>query len=461
VSHHRTCWASLGFLLAVGCSSQDDSQPTGEDAVDSGGGATVAPGGSSGSGGAKANGGSTGSGATAKAGGSTGSGGAKTGGNTGSGGTQTGGSTGSGGAKTGGNTGSGGSVVRDAAPRDAASPGVWRNITPAQVDPSKTACTDLKFDPQNPDMLFAYFGDGGGVWKSTDAGTTWTQIGNLPTPISLGRLWIDPTNSQHLYAIGSVRGASNGFWISVDGGNTWTMPAGFKAGMSSTWNNDVYNMAVDPTDFGHFILGFHTGWNGGDDAGVVESKDAGVTFTAHAPMAGMNHGQGIAFLYNPALGLGDKNTWLVGGGYAAGLFRTTDAGATWSKVSNLQDSHGGFDLHYSTQGFAYIGLAQSIARSTDNGLTWKAETNGVPYAYYYSVIGDGTRLYTRQAFVGVPYTTPFIVSNEGGPNEGDSWTTYGTQVIAEGPWRMVFDPVNRTIYNATWGSGAWALDVAP
>jgi hypothetical protein len=428
----------LSAALAIACGSQDapgTEQPDTDVTVDAGG-----------TGGATGTGGKTGAGGTKATGGASGVGGAQA----------TGGST-----AAGGSAGTGGKIVRDAAPRDAAiSPGVWRDITPAQVG-TKYPCTDLKFDPQAPDTLYAYFGDGGGVWKSTDAGATWAQIGDLPMPNSLGRLWVDPTDSLHLYAAGSVRGSSNGFWVSHDAGNTWTMPAAFKTGASSTWNYDVYNIAVDPTDFNHVLLGFHTGWSGGDDSGIVESTDGGVTYVAHQPMAGMNHAQGVAFLYNPALGLGDKNTWLVGGGYSAGVYRTTNAGSSWTKVSTMQEDHGGFDAQYSTQGFLYIGATGGIGRSTDNGLTWTLETSGVPYGYYYGVIGDNKRLYTRQAFVGVAYTSPFIVSDEGGANEGKTWTTYGTQTIPEGPWRMVFDPLNRVIYNATWGSGAWVLTVEP
>jgi len=336
-------------------------------------------------------------------------------------------------------------------------PGVWRNITPPQVTDllGTDPCTDLQYDPSNRSTLFAMYG-GLGIFKSTDDGATWTAIGNLPTPTSFGRLRIDPNNPLHLYASGSVEGSSLGFWVSNDGGNTWTIPAAFGAGANVTWSNDVYNIAVDPTDFNHFLLTFH---QMSPSAGVVESTDGGSTYAVHPLPSSACYGNGIAFLYDPALGLGDKNTWLSGCGYGTGVYRTSDAGASWTEVSPLQEDHGGFDAHYSTQGFLYIGYSSGVLRSTDNGLTWTPVTSGQQSNWTYSVISDGHNLYSSPAFVGQTYNLPFFVSPEGGSDEGAAWTAYSTQILPEGPWRMVFDSVNGIIYNAAWGGGAWALTV--
>jgi hypothetical protein len=355
-----------------------------------------------------------------------------------------------------------GSAFVVVAPRG--TPGVWRDITPPQIDKTKYPCTDLQFDPSNPSTLLAYFGDGGGIWKSTDAGATWTTAptGNLPMPNSLGRLLVDPKDSKHLYVVGSVtQTPAQGFWVSHDGGTTWAIPKAFSDGAKAgSWNDDVYNMVADPTDFDHVLLTFHSPWSCcGEAAGILETFDGGASFVAHAPAAGMDHAQGIAMLYDPAHAIGDAKTWLVGAGYGANLYRTTNAGASWDQVSTVQQDHGGFDAHYSSQGFLYIGAVQGIYRSKDNGATWEQETQGVSASYYYSVIGDGTRLYSAQAFVGVEYNAPFIVTPEGGPNEGAVWTPLSQQVIPQGPFKMVFDATSGVIYDAAWGSGAWALTV--
>lgn len=334
-------------------------------------------------------------------------------------------------------------------------PGTWQDITPSQ---GASACTDITFDPSNPSTLYAMFADSGS-WKSTDSGATWVNLGNMPRPVSLGRIRVDPRDPMHLYATGGVTGNSWGFWVSRDGGETWAQPGAFIDGALSTYTNDVYNLIVDPDDFDHFILTSHRGWTCcGEDAGVIESTDGGETFIAHMPPTGMNHGNGGAILRNKATGEGDGNTWLIGGGYSAGMWRTADAGQTWTRVSEEQDNHGGFYANYSAQGFLYVGVANGIARSTDNGVSWTLMREGLG-GWYYGAVSDGNFLYTGQAYVGVENTAPIMVSPEGGADEGTTWTAYNDQVMREGPFRMVVEPQGRIIYAASWGAGAWALKI--
>ena len=344
-------------------------------------------------------------------------------------------------------------------------PGVWRDITPAALRDtvaSHNPCTDVQFDPSNRSTLYAMFGEIG-VYKSTDAGANWAPIGNLPTPTSLGRLLIDPKDPSHIYATGSVGGSSLGFWVSHDGGNTFAMPPAFVAGAKTTWIFDVYNLVADPTDFNHIIMTFHNAWpnQGGNMAGVLESKDGGETYIPHNPGAGMSVAQGIAFLYHPESGTGNANTWLVGGGYSSGLYRTADAGTTWTQVDPLEQDHGGFDAHFSSQGFIYIGAKDGVYRSVDNGVTWQNQSkDAATKTWTYSVISDGKYLYSSPAFVGTAYNQPYFVSPEGGKEEGTQWSAMSAQVIPHGPFKMTYDSVNRLIYSANWAGGIWVLNPA-
>ena len=76
--------------------------------------------------------------------------------------------------------------ARQAAPRDGRSPsgGVqgWNGIGPGNIGGRTRA---IVFDPQDPDIMYAA-GVAGGIWKSTDAGATWTQLSGTVTGVPEG-----------------------------------------------------------------------------------------------------------------------------------------------------------------------------------------------------------------------------------------------------------------------------------
>lgn len=341
-------------------------------------------------------------------------------------------------------------------------PGEWKNITPPDVvmtADNHVFCQGMAIDPAHPSTLYlcvcAYDVTKGGLYKTTDGGATWVKAGKLDEPI---HVVIDPKDSDHLYCVDGVRGATLGFWTSTDGGKTWAHPRGLDAKTQQPIGDlDLYSIAVDPTDFKHILVSLHSPWSGPwkgtMNCGVLESRDGGDTWIVHDPPPASKGGYGMAifFLYNPATKQGDANTWLFTA-QQGGFFRTTDAGATWTQVYNFQMTHGGNQLYRTKDGALYSGGYQYPARSTDNGATWQQIKTGLPYSWYMGVCGDGKNLYIGSS----GKDAPFFTSPE---NDGQAWTPYkgGAQKFSEMPFEMGYDTVNHIVYSASWGQGLLAL----
>ena len=99
-------------------------------------------------------------------------------------------------------------------------PGTWKNISPPGVpfDANATAFTQgMTIDPCNAATVYVgvWFGQNGGIYRSTDAGAHWTELGTLDRPSTCGSIPRSPTPLRRRW-----RGRlDDGFWVSNDGGN--------------------------------------------------------------------------------------------------------------------------------------------------------------------------------------------------------------------------------------------------
>ncbi|HEV8248187.1 MAG TPA: hypothetical protein VGP93_20570, partial [Polyangiaceae bacterium] len=346
----------------------------------------------------------------------------------------------------------------------ALTPGVWTPINPSQVVYGNTEVDvftqGLALDPCNPATIYLTAcanpvdaTRNPGLYRSTNAGTSWTKIGPFDGPINVR---VDPGDPLHLYANQGVRGAAIGFWVSTDGGENWVQPQGFLDAAATVNDTDVYHVDPDPADFNHLLLSFHYYWQGGDTMGVFESFDGGDSFTIHDPVPGLHGagGYGIFFLHHPGLGIGDGKTWLLGT-QGAGNYRTTDAGETWTKVTDNNMDHGGGQIYYTAEGVLFAGGVPNLMKSTDNGATWQlgGNPNKVNWGYI-GLIGDGTHLYTSAH----DHDGEFQTSLE---SDGVEWTDYSAQISHAGSFEMAYDAANGIVYSANEYDGLLALKVAP
>lgn len=342
-------------------------------------------------------------------------------------------------------------------------PGEWTNLSPPGIPFGMDTFTQgLAIDPCDPAILYltvsAFEVAPAGLFKSTDAGATWMRVGNVQSetegvdhidePI---RVRIDPEDPQHLYVVDGVRGATMGFWVSNDGGENFTMPQGFRdlEANEGIFMFDAYDVAVDPTDFEHLLVSSHSPWSWETNApaGVLESKDGGESWIVHPAEPTWGQGHAINFLFNPELGIGDAQTWLLGT-QGDGMWRTTDAGGSWTKVSDTAIQHGGGTIYYGHSGLLFASGTPTLLRSEDNGTSWMSV--GPPGGGFTAVHGDGALLYTAMIYG----PGPFSVSPE---DDGVTWTALEGHEFDQGPFEMAFDSTNRILYSASWNDGLWAL----
>jgi hypothetical protein len=316
----------------------------------------------------------------------------------------------------------------------------------------------ITVDPSNPSTLYlGVLSPTPGLKKSTDGGSTWSRIGKIGGTGEFGKdiyTKIDPTNPNNLYGWSGVS-TSCGFWASTDGGNNWTMPAGFDSVGDLIFTNDMYCVAVDPSDFNHVLLTYHYYWYRGMTGGVVESFDGGKHCILHDPIPGVsgNAGYYVFFLYDPATSQGDGQTWLFmtqEGGTGAGWWRTTNAGTSWTLASSMPMTHGGSNVYYTKSGTIFASGTTAIQKSTDNGVSWVQGNTGLPWTYFMSVIGDGNILYTGNGLTaGGFYTSP--------ESDGITWTKFNSQQFSNGAARLAVAYTNGIVYGSCAQDGLWAL----
>jgi photosystem II stability/assembly factor-like uncharacterized protein len=183
---------------------------------------------------------------------------------------------------------------------------------------------------------------GGGLWKTTDGGTTWRAVtdGSALTSSSVGAVAVAASNPDIVY-IGTgeadIRGniiQGDGAYKSTDAGKTWT-----KIGLAETQN--ISKIRVHPTNpdivyvaaFGH-----HAAPN--PERGIFRSKDGGKTW--EKVLFRDNKTGAIELILDPsnpqvlyaALWEAYRNSWeMSSGGPGSGLFKSTDGGDHWTEIS--------------------------------------------------------------------------------------------------------------------------------
>jgi photosystem II stability/assembly factor-like uncharacterized protein len=259
----------------------------------------------------------------------------------------------------------------------------WRGIGPFRAGRTKAAAGI----PSQPNVFLAGAVNGG-VWKTTDYGRTWRPIFDDQPTGSIGAIAIAPSDPDIIY-VGSGEGmqrpdlsTGDGVYASTDGGATWTH-LGLRDGQQIT------QIEIDPRDPNRVfvaVLGHPYGPNA--ERGVFRSTDGGRTFekvlyrdelTGAADLAidPSNPDVLYAALWQAQQGPWENAAWR---GPGSGLFKSTDGGTTWQPLTaglpSFADGLGRIGVTVApslpTRLFATVdaGARSGIYRSDDAGATW-------------------------------------------------------------------------------------------
>src|SRR5664280_1349506 len=263
-----------------------------------------------------------------------------------------------------------------------------RNIGSAKMS-GRIAAVDAIYD-QGRLTVFAASASGG-VWKSINGGTTFKSVFDKPDVQSIGAVTIDPSNPQIVW-VGSGESwtrnsvsMGDGIYKSTDGGENWT-----NVGLKDS--EHIARILVDPKD-SNTVYACATGhlWNDNPERGVYKTSDGGKTW--RKVLAGSNASTGCGMLSMSPL---EPNTlyasmwdfrrqgWTFrSGGPGSGLFQTTDGGEHWTELTPAnakglpEKPYGRIALAVAPSKpqtvYATIECKKSaLFRSDDGGLTWAA-----------------------------------------------------------------------------------------
>ncbi len=286
--------------------------------------------------------------------------------------------------------------------------------------------------PSDPDLF--YMGTvGGGIWKSTNYGVSWTNIsdGKLHSSSpSIGAIAVAPSNPKIIYAgmgesdIRTDMIPGDGVYKSTDAGKTWDY-----VGLRDT--HSISNIVIDPknpevvyaSSMGHVF-------KPNPDRGVYKSTDSGKTWNK---ILFVNDETGAISLVmepnNPevlyaTMWQAQRTPWsLSSGGPGSGIYKTTDGGAHWTNITHnpglpkgvLGRMGIGVTAANANVVYAIIQAKEGgVFRSDDGGGTWKRVNDEMKLRqrafYYMTIYGDPKDANTAYA----PEVDALWVSHDGG-----------------------------------------------
>lgn len=305
-------------------------------------------------------------------------------------------------------------------PKDPMSSGTFsglklRSIGPAMVSGRVAA---LAVDPHHREHYFVGVASGG-VWKTTNDGTTFTPVFDGEGSYSIGAVSIDPRDSNIVW-VGSGENNSqrsvaygDGVYRSEDGGKSWK-------NMGLKKSEHIGRVLIDPNNSDVvYVAAQGPLWAPGGDRGLYKTTDGGKTWKA---VLTISENTGVSevvmdprdsnVLYASAYQRRRTQWTLIDGGTESAIYKSNDGGTTWNKLTNglPGEDKGRIGLAIAPSNpdmiYATVEAANSkggVFRSSDRGATWEKRNDFSQGAMYYSGITvdpqNPDRIYIMNTFI--------------------------------------------------------------
>ena len=312
-------------------------------------------------------------------------------------------------------------------PRDPMSTPTFNGLRLRSIGPAFTSgrISGFAVDPNNYTRYYVAVASGG-VWKTTNAGTTWTPIFDNEASYSIGAIALDPKNPLVVWVgtgeNNSQRSVSygSGLYKSEDGGRTWR-----NVGLKTS--EHIGRIAIDPKDSNVvYVASQGPLWGPGGERGLFKTTDGGKTWKN---ILNISEHTGVT---DVVIDNNDPNTiycasyqrrrhrWtLINGGPESAIYKSTDAGATWNRLRaglpTVELGRVGLAISPVDSNVIYATVEAAdrkggIFRSVDRGGSWERRNEFDSTAMYYSRIvadpKDVERIYVMNVFA--------MVSDDGG-----------------------------------------------
>ena len=314
----------------------------------------------------------------------------------------------------------------------------WRNVSDGSLKTSSVGA--LAVADSDPSVIYAGMGEstirtdvshGDGVYRSTDRGRTWTHLGLADTR-HISEIRIHPRDPDRVWvaALGHAFGPNRerGVFRSHDGGTSWeqVLYGNERAGAA-----DLALDARNPTVLYASLWETHRNFwelvSGGPGSGLWRSTDAGTTWTEITPNLGLPASATLGKIGVAASPVRSGRVWaLVESNAAPGLYRSDDFGDTWTLASDRQD------LRYRPWYYMHV-FADPQEEDTvyvNNLRMWKSTDAGAHFTRIPTPHGDNHDLW-----VDPRDNRRMIQGNDGGANvsfnAGTSWSSIHNQLTAQ------------------------------